>query len=145
VTIPIYTKSNFREGWIEYDRPFPDGFSEQAGPLIFREPGAEAGVGFLATKSHENYIGLVHGGSLMSLVDVTMWDICRRAVGEESLKAATITLNVEFMSPASVGDFIQGSGELLKGGRSILFARGQIRNDEKTLLSFSGTMKRVAR
>lgn len=92
--LPIYTQSTYRNGWIKYDCPFPDGFSEQSGPYLFREPGDSAGVRFIATKVHENYIGLVHGGALMSLVDVTMWDICQREIEAEFLLAATITNTV---------------------------------------------------
>lgn len=141
--LPGYKHSSFREGWIKYDRPFPDGFSEQSGPYLFREPGASAGVGFIATKTHENYIGLIHGGALMSLADVAMWDICQREIEAEFLQAATITMNVEFVSSAKVGDFVQASGELVRRGKNILFARGLIKNDEETLLSFSGTVKHI--
>ncbi len=140
---PTYSKSPLHEGWITYDLPFPDGFSEQSGPYLFRHPDSSAGVGFIATKKHENYIGLVHGGALLSLVDVTMWDICQREIGAEFLLAATITMNVEFASSAKVGDFVQGTGQLVKRGRNILFVRGLVKSEEKIVLSFSGTMKHL--
>ena len=79
----------------------------------------------------------------MSLADVALWDISRREIGAEFLLAATITMNVEFVSSAKVGDFVQASGELVRQGRSILFVRGLVKNDEKTLLSFSGTIKHI--
>lgn len=141
--LPTYKHSSFREGWIKYDLPCPDGFSEQTGPYLFREPGSIAGVGFIATQSHANYIDLIHGGALMSLADVALWDICRREIESEVLLASTITMNLEFVSSAKIGDFIQASGDLIKRGKNILFVRGLIKNDEKILLSFSGTMKHI--
>lgn len=140
---PGYKPSSVREGWIEYDAPFPDGFSEQSGPYLFREHGSSAGVGFIATEKHKNYVGLIHGGALMSLADVAMWDICAREIDTKFLLVATITMNVEFVSSAKIGDFVHATGELVNQGRNILFARGLIKHDEKTLLSFSGTMKHI--
>ena len=84
----------------------------------------------------------MHGGALMTLADMSLFDICFRAVG--SLKAVTVSMNADFIGPGPVGEFIEASGEMTKAGKSLFFARGLISAKGKAILSFSGTLKRVS-
>ncbi|MHA7873566.1 MAG: PaaI family thioesterase [Hyphococcus sp.] len=128
------------DGWILQSHP--QTFSAHAGPFYFREDGKRPGVGFYAEAHHANLGGVVHGGALMTLADMSLWDICRREVGY--FKAVTVTLNAEFVAPGPIGAFIEATGEMTKAGRSLLFARGQLLANETTLLTFSGTLKRFS-
>jgi uncharacterized protein (TIGR00369 family) len=129
------------EGWVM--QSFPDTFSAHAGPFWFRDYASkEPGVGFLSEAHHLNAGGIVHGGALLTLADMSLWDICRRVVGP--FKAVTLTLNSEFLSPGPVGKFIVATGEPMKIGKSLLFARGAVACEGETLLSFSGTLKRFS-
>lgn len=122
---------------------FPDTFSAHAGPFWFRDYAEKTpGVGFLAEAHHANAGGIVHGGALLTLADMSLWDICRRVVGP--FKAVTLTLNSEFIAPGPIGKFIVATGEPLRIGKSLLFARGVVACDGETLLSFSGTLKRFS-
>lgn len=122
---------------------FPDTFSAHAGPFWFRDYAEkEPGVGFLAEPRHANAGGIVHGGALLTLADMSLWDICRRAIGP--FKAVTLTLNSEFLAPGRIGAFIVATGEPLRIGKSLLFARGVLASDGETLMSFSGTLKRFS-
>jgi acyl-coenzyme A thioesterase PaaI-like protein len=120
---------------------FKDTFSAHAGPFYFRK-GEAPGVGFFAEPRHVNGGGVVHGGALLTLADMSLWDIARRAIGP--FRGVTLTLNGEFLEPGEIGAFIEARGELTKRGKSLLFARGLIVQDGKTLMSFSGTLKRFA-
>lgn len=126
------------EGWVS--QPHMHTFSGRAGPFYFREKGAEPGIGFFAEPYHANMGGVIHGGALMTLADMSLWDICRRRIG--MFKAATVTLNAEFVSAGRVGQFVTATGEMTHAGKSLLFARGLVSADGETLLSFSGTLKR---
>jgi len=86
--------------------------------------------------------GIVHGGALMTLADMSLWDICRRVIGP--FKAVTVTMNAEFIGPGPVGEFIEATGEMTKAGKSLVFARGIVSANGKSLLSFSGTLKRFS-
>ena len=129
------------EGWIPQSHR--DTFSGHAGPFYFRA-GVEnpPGVGFLSEARHANAIGMVHGGALLTLADMSLWDICRRASGP--FNAVTLTLNAEFIAPGPVGHFIHATGEAVKIGKSIMFARGDVRCGDDVLLTFSGSLKRVS-
>ncbi len=117
-----------------------DTFSGHAGPFYFRE-GDDPGVGFVSEPRHANVGGMIHGGALLTLADMALWDICRRASGP--FKAVTLTLNAEFIAPGPVGRFIHASGLALRIGKSVMFARGDVRCGETLLLSFSGSLKRL--
>ena len=130
---------NIPSGWVKQSHP--QTFSHHAGPFYFREEGATPGVGFWAEPHHANLGGIIHGGALMTLADMALWDICRREIG--LFKAVTVTFNADFIGPGPVGSFIEASGEMTKSGRSLLFARGLVSANGKSLLSFSGTLKRL--
>lgn len=132
-------------------RPAPPGwvlqghretFSGHAGPYYFREEGAEAGVGFFAEPHHANMGGVIHGGALLTLADMALWDICRRKIGV--FKGVTVTLNAEFVGGGPVGEFIEASGETTRVGGKLLFARGLVTAKGEALLAFSGTLKRLS-
>ncbi len=128
-------------GWVK--QSFPDTFSARMGPLYFRDYAEkEPGVGFISEARHLNAGGIVHGGALLTLADMSLWDICRRAIGP--FRAVTVTVNAEFIGPGPIGRFIVATGEPTKIGRTLLFARGLVTCEGAPLLSFSGTLKRLS-
>ncbi len=128
-------------GWIR--QSLSDTFSAHAGPFYFRD-GAEGRpcVAFLSAPCHANTGGMIHGGALLTLADMALWNICRHVTGP--MKAVTLTLNAEFIAPGPIGRFIVASGEATKIGKSIMFARGDIRCGDDMLLTFSGSLKRFS-
>ena len=79
----------------------------------------------------------------MTLADMALFDICFRAAGEQ-FKAVTVTMNAEFVGPGPIGEFVEASGELIKQGKSLSFVRGLITAKGQTMLSFSGSLKRLS-
>jgi uncharacterized protein (TIGR00369 family) len=134
------TRGKVPEGWMLQSHL--DTFSGHAGPFYFRQEGPLAGVGFVSGPHHLNGLSVVHGGALLTLADMALWDICRREVG--LFRGVTVTLNAEFLSPGAVGVFIEAGGEMVKAGRKMMFARGLVTAEGAPLLSFSGTLKRAA-
>lgn len=134
-----HPRDQLPDGWIL--QPHLETFSGHAGPYYFRGDGQRPGVGFIAEKHHTNMGGIIHGGALLTLADMSLWDICRRQVGP--FKAVTITLNSEFVRPGPIGSFIEASGEMTKAGGSLLFARGMICANGKNLMAFSGVLKKL--
>ena len=128
------------EGWVQLAPS--ETFSAIAGPIWFRPYSErEPGCGFASEQRHANYGGIIHGGALLTLADMALWDICRRVVGR--FAGVTVTMNTEFLAPGPIGKFIMATGEATKIGKSLMFARGQVSCEGETLLVFSGTLKRV--
>ncbi|MBI1365287.1 MAG: PaaI family thioesterase [Alphaproteobacteria bacterium] len=128
------------EGWVIQHR-FA-GFAYEAGPFYFREDEATPGVGFYAEPRHANLANIVHGGALLTLADMSLFDIAFRAVGR--FKALTVTLNSEFLGPGPIGEFIEATGEVTRAGRKLIFCRGLVTARGAPIMSFSGTVKRLA-
>ena len=126
------------EGWVL--QKHLETFSGQAGPYYFREHG-DAGVGFVPEEHHLNLAQLVHGGALLTLADMSLFDICFRELG--MFHGLTVTLNSEFVGAGKPGVFTMATGEITKVGGSLIFARGLITAEGTTLMSFSGTLKRL--
>jgi uncharacterized protein (TIGR00369 family) len=117
-------------------------FEDKTGPFFHRalEDGSVVGA-FFADASHVNGIGIVHGGCLLTLVDYTLFTVVKRAIGDG--EAVTVSLSSEFVGAGAIGDLIEAHAEIIKAGRSMIFARGMVRAAGKPLLSFSGAMKRL--
>jgi acyl-coenzyme A thioesterase PaaI-like protein len=138
---PHWTPRAAPQGWRLQSAP--DTFSYLAGPFYFRDEGPTPGVGFFAEAWHANAGGIVHGGALLTLADMALWDICRRKIGP--FRAVTVSVNGEFVGRGAVGKFISATGEPTKIGRAMLFARGIVECEGAPLLGFSGILKRISR
>ncbi|MEO1252676.1 MAG: PaaI family thioesterase [Pseudomonadota bacterium] len=117
-----------------------DTFGAVAGPYYWREDGAP-GVAFLAEQKHLNLAGMVHGGALLTLADMAIFDGFFKA--GEQFYGVTVSLNSEFLAPGRPGDFIIGVGEPVRVGKSLLIGRGMLTAGDRTLLTFSGVLKRL--
>lgn len=90
-----------------------------------------------------NSRGEVHGGSLATLLDCTLASAAR-AHDPAAYGVATIDLTLHFLSVAR-GDVI-ASAHCERRGRSISFARGEVRAEDGTLVALAtGTFKLIAR
>ena len=127
------------EGWVLQD--FRETFGYLAGPCYFRTDPKTPGVGFYSEPHHSNLGGVIHGGMLLTLADMSLFDICYRSIGR--FRGVTVTLNSEFVGAGPIGEFIEAYGELVKAGRRMMFCRGLVTAKGETIMSFSGTLKRL--
>ena len=92
---------------------------------------------------HANSRGEVHGGSIATLLDCVLASACR-AHDPEAYGVATIDLSLHYVS-AGTGDLI-ATARCERRGRSISFARGEVRTQEGTLVAMAtGSFKLMAR
>lgn len=121
-----------------------DPFEELVGPLCFKED-ADGGLRFVfeAQPKHANTSGQIHGGMLMTFADFAL---CLTAIhGLPDERCVTVSLNCEFTAPGQMGDFIESTAEVVRRARSLTFVRGTIAAGDRTLLNYSGIVKRLAR
>lgn len=127
-------------GW--YRRVRGDSFEGITGPFYFRND-LPAGLraAFRAEQRHMNAGGFMHGGCVMTFADSCLFMIARPAL--KGRYGVTATLNGEFTGSAHVGDLVEGSGEIVKAGGSLVFVRGLVSNGGEPMLNFSGIIKIV--
>jgi uncharacterized protein (TIGR00369 family) len=97
---------------------------------------------FRVEKKHLNGMRNVHGGAFMAFADY-----CLFAMAAPVLQGPGVTVSFacEFLDAAREGELVEGSGEIMRAGGSMIFLRGLPRSGERPLLTFSGTIKRVGR
>ena len=57
----------------------------------------------------------------------------------------TVSFACDFLDAAHEGELVEGFGEVTRAGGSLIFVRGELTIGERTLFTFSGTIKRVKR
>lgn len=121
-----------------------DPFEHLTGPFYARtgEDGRMV-CAFRAEVKHMNGHGSMHGGCLLTFADYALF-----CIGEDALRdtgSVTASLHGDFIDGAGVGEFIGASGEVVRAGGSMVFIRGLITTGDRTLMSFSGIVKKVRR
>tara|TARA_B110000858_G_scaffold175732_1_gene209365 strand:- start:50835 stop:51254 length:420 start_codon:yes stop_codon:yes gene_type:complete len=110
------------------------------GPFFFSMDGENTRTAFRVQEHHCNAHDTLHGGIMMALADYTL---CICANGGETESVVTVSCNSEFIAPADKGDLVEGRGELIRRGGSLVFARCQLMLGETVLLNSSGVIKRL--
>jgi uncharacterized protein (TIGR00369 family) len=115
------------------------GFSEHIGPL-YRKGDDPAEFVFAAriADHHINRGGVVHGGMLMSFADHCLGETVHATT---NARCSTISLQVNFVAPGRIGDWIFCKGEVTRVTRSVVFIRGRVFAGEQTLVDIQGVWK----
>lgn len=127
-------------GWAPYSEP---GMTELVGPLWHRSDGELPRLGFIAGEKHGNRRGIAHGGMLLMLADHALGMAASQSQGRQP--QATIQLNVQFVSSAEVGDFVEVDPEVVRRTRSLVFMQGVMRVNTRTVATVTGIWKIIGR
>jgi acyl-coenzyme A thioesterase PaaI-like protein len=127
-------------GWRTWSR---DNFETHNGPFWHRmDENGKVQCAFRVEEKHLNGQRSVHGGCFMSFADY-----CLFAMASSVLQGPGVTVSFacEFIDAARAGELIEGSGEIMRAGGSLIFVRGLLTSAGRSLFSFSGTIKRIKR
>src|SRR6201984_2430880 len=113
--IPAGFEPHFRKS------PFTDPWE----PLYSRRTEKAVHMGLRLDKPHTNSRGLIHGGLIASLADNSMGYSCAQAMGETS-SLVTISLAVDFIGSAQLGQWLAVESEAIRTGSTICFAQSLI-------------------
>ncbi len=87
----------------------------------------------------ENSWGSVHGGVLMTMLDVALAS-AGRALDDKCNGALTVEMKVNFIAAATGSVLAEGRAQ--RAGRSLIFSEGELRSEDGTLLAkATGTFK----
>ena len=125
-------------GWRTWSR---DNFETNNGPFYHRmDDEGRIHCAFRVENKHLNGMRNVHGGCFMAFADY-----CLFATAAPVLQGPGVTVSFacEFLDAAREGELVEGSGEIMRAGGSMIFLRGLLKSAERPLFTFSGTIKRV--
>jgi acyl-coenzyme A thioesterase 13 len=133
------------EGWYSWG-DFPrSSFASATGRLLFRPDGPGRGlVRMFPTEDHMNMGGSIHGGAVMSFIDMSMFagGLC---AGMDRAHYVTLDLTTHFLARGQAGSPLDARVELVKQTRGHAFLQGVVTQNGNNCYSFSGTLKKVSR
>ena len=121
-----------------------DTFEKGVGPFLVPE---DVGDDFRALlkveERHCNASGVVHGGLLMTMADAT---VCTVAIqGMPGERAITVSLTADFVAAAELGELLEARARIVQRTGSLVFMRGDIAVEGRTVLTCSAVIKRIRR
>ena len=126
------------DGYTIYDPIDP--YENHAGPFFWKEENGVQKFALQAEARHCNRHEIVHGGLMMTMIDLAMV-VAAKETWEEQL--VTVSLNSEFIDAGRAGELVEAEGELVRRTGSMAFVRGRIYVGERTLLASSAVLKRL--
>jgi len=130
-------------GWYSWV-DFPEGsFASATGRLLFRPDGRGRAICRIhPSERHQNMGGSLHGGAVMSFIDMAMF-AGGRCAGMAEGHYVTLDLTTHFLARGRPGVPLDAHVELVKQTRGHVFLQGVVRQDGEACYSFAGTLKRI--
>ena len=115
------------------------GFGRSVGPMFERVEGLSYVRAFRVSDHHTNGMLNCHGGMLMAFADVAFGHVVSLRAGGRFW--VTVRLLTDFLSAARLGDWVEGTGELVGRDGDLYVVQGRIWCGERTILTGTGTFK----
>lgn len=91
---------------------------------------------------HTNLMGNLHGGTILSLIDVSVFG-CSRMLGIiEAGTAVTLDMSVQFIGAGTAEAPLNSVAEMLKETRRLVFLRGLVEQGDNRIAAFSATIRK---
>lgn len=118
------------------------GFASQVGPL-YQKSAEDGGYvrAFRVTARHVNGMENAHGGMLMAFADMAFGHV---VYVQHRKWWITVRLLCDFLGPAPIGSWVEGSGEILGVRGDLYSVRGRIWVNERTIMTGDGLFKALA-
>ena len=129
----------------------PDGFephfrksplTEPWEPLYSRRTDKAVIIGLRLAKPHTNSRGLIHGGLIAALTDNAMGYSCALVMGWNN-SLVTISLAVDFVGTAKIGQWLAIEPEVIRTGSTICFAQSLSKADDIVVARANATFRVV--
>lgn len=117
-------------------------FATHSGSLHARWHAGRLQVGFVVEPHHTNPGGHCHGGMLSLLADIVLSSAAQYQTDIPRQFLPTVSLQLDFMKGAPLGRWVQCDAEILEVTKNLVFSRGLIVCDGKTVARASGVFRR---
>jgi uncharacterized protein (TIGR00369 family) len=117
-------------------------FLKTTGPLYGRWDGERVRLGFRVEERHANVARACHGGMLTTFADMQMAVVTHYQWPDIAGHAfPTISLNADFVAPVPLGAWLEGSADVIRATKTLVFLQGTATVEGATVLRFSGVYK----
>jgi uncharacterized protein (TIGR00369 family) len=119
----------------------PGAFITELGPIYGKWTGERLLLGFPIEERHGNTMGVCHGGVLATLADMMLPLAALYQMTGERRFIPTISLSLDYLSPAPIGAWVEGEVEILRETPRMMFGQGIIRADGQSSVRMSGVYR----
>lgn len=129
------------EGFLPYCTD--DTFNDVTAPLFIKAADNTCDTPILAMrieKKHCNYVGMAHGGCLMTFMDIALSAAVCESLGKYT-STPTINISFDFMAAAKEGDWIEANILSVNMTRTMGFVNAMIESEQGSIARVSGCFK----
>ena len=120
------------------------GFGRQIGPLYQRmESGDRYTRAFLVGEHHTNGMMNCHGGMLMAFADTAFGHAI--SMRKHDHYWVTVRLLTDFLSSARLGEWVEGTGEIVGEDGDLFTVQGRVWCGARTIMTGTGVFKTLGR
>jgi uncharacterized protein (TIGR00369 family) len=135
----------YHPGWWTWALPDESRFNATIGKLLVRPEGpGKARCRMFPEERHGNIGDAVHGGAILTFIDMALFAGGHMA-GMSDSNAVTLDCAVQFISAGEIGRPLDATVELLRESGRLVFYRGLVEQEGRTVAAFSGTLSKVAK
>ena len=131
------------DGYTRHTRRSP--LTDPWEPLYARETGEAVQLAVEVREAHCNARGFAHGGFISALADNAMGlsvvRLARLQPGQEEASAVTVTLALDYLDIARIGEWLELRPTVLKLGRSLAFAECRVVCGERLIARGNASFK----
>jgi uncharacterized protein (TIGR00369 family) len=137
-----YAESVDHPGWMTWTLHDDTRFNALFGPFLLKVEEGTARVRMTPTRRHSNLSNAVHGGALLSFIDMAIFAASRGFGVIEAGTAVTLDLSAQFIGRAAIDMPIEAEVELLRETGRLLFLRGLVVQGDEKVVSFAATIRK---
>lgn len=113
-------------------------FDESLGALHYRRGENGFTVGFTVRRGHCNPHGILHGGAIASIADISM-GISSRLPTRGRAKVVTASLAIDYIGSAVEGDWVEARSEVVNVGRRLIIVECGLWKDRRRIARANST------
>jgi uncharacterized protein (TIGR00369 family) len=120
-------------------------YSDLIGYRVTKRDTGYCELELVVERKHLNRLNVPHGGSLATLIDTAAGIAVALAQGTDKiLPAVTLSLSMQFLGQAKIGDVLTTTGRRIGGGRTIAYGTAEIKTqDGRVIARGDGTFRYV--
>lgn len=115
-------------------------FNDVLYPLYIRLENGRSTIGLRVAEHHCNFMKICHGGAIMTLLDIALSDAVSCALGKYTA-TPTISINLDFMAAAKLGDWIYVDTDPVDLTRTMGFVGARVAGPRGNIARGSGCFK----
>jgi uncharacterized protein (TIGR00369 family) len=132
-------------GWMVWELMGEERFNQILGPFrVRKEEDGKARCRIWPEKRHSNLSDVIHGGVVMSFVDISMFAGSRVLGVLEAGFAVTLDASIQFMAPGQIDQPLDAEVEILRETGRLIFLRGLVVQGDTRVAAFSGTIRKAS-